>query len=170
MTWSVTPSTGATIEPETGVFSVDDATLHGAKFIVLAETKLGGYRLRKEILVYSLEANPLIGHWYEGNTWRINELLFHPDGEFSVTWVPLEIYEDYWGTYTFDLGNGALEFTITGSRIPTPSQFDGRGSFSIDDGGLTLNGICLGDYVDDYTAPALNCDHHLIRRLTGGSN
>ena len=106
----------------------------------------------------------MVGYWIEQETGGISELLFQADGDFSVTWVPLEIYIDYWGTYTYDLNNDFLEFTITGSRIKTPSQFDGRGSFSLDDDGLMLTGICLGDYVDPYTPPATNCDHRFIRR------
>ena len=162
--WSVTPTTGGTIDPETGVFSVDRDTLQGEKFTILAETEFGGYRLTKDTLVYTLEANPLVGYWIEQETGGISELLFQADGDFSVTWVPLETYIDYWGTYAYDLDKGFLDFTITGSRIKRPSQFDGRGSFSIDDGSLILSDICLGDYVDSDTAPAINCDHRFIRR------
>ena len=163
--WSVTPTTGATIDPETGVFSVDDATRPDAEFTVLAETALGGYRLTKDILVYTAEANPLVGNWVEEETGQIVELLFHADGEFSLTWVPLEIYVDYWGTYTYDLEDGSIEFTITGSRIPRPSQFNGSGFYSIDGAGrLILTDICLGDYVDDRTAPTINCGHRFVHR------
>ena len=163
--WSVTPTTGATIDPETGDFTVDPATRPDAEFTVLAETTLGGYRLTKDILVYTTEANPLVGNWVEKETGLILELLFHAEGEFSLTWVPLEIYVDYWGTYTYGLEDGSLEFAITGSRIPRPAQFDGSGFFSIDPlGGLVLTDICLGDYVDDYTAPAINCDHRFVHR------
>ena len=128
VTWSVDPTSGASIDPNTGVFSVDATTHSGTTFRVTADLEMGRYILSKDVHVFTPEADPLVGDWQEEGTGNINELIFGAGGDFSVTWIPFEIRKDYWGTYTFDVDTGALELTVTGGNTMAV-DFDGKGFF-----------------------------------------
>jgi hypothetical protein len=99
--------------------------------------------------------NPLLGRWRE-IAWvdcrsgqeqvtddPIRELMFHPDGAVTVTWHPIETYVDYKGTYELSEA-GAMKIVITWSAY-APGDFDGDGSYQIDNGGnLLLADMWLG--------------------------
>jgi hypothetical protein len=75
---------------------------------------------------------------------HIEELEFRADGTFSVTWVPFEIYKDYWGAYSYDLKQGTIKFVVEHGNY-VPSDIDGNGTFEISQSGqLTLKDIWLG--------------------------
>jgi hypothetical protein len=155
--WSVAPPQGASIDPETGLLTVDPATPSGSVFTVSADVENGRRIVTIDVYVYTAESNPLaVGIWREEAEFacetgeeitpeeRIGELVFHADGTFSVTWMPFEVYRDYWGTYTFDPGEGTLELFVTGGNY-VPDDIDGSGFFSIDDQGrLVLSDMWLG--------------------------
>ena len=68
------------------------------------------------------------------------------DGTFSVTWMPFEVYRDYWATYRYDSEQGTLDLAIEGGNH-VPEDVDGSGSFVIDeDGCLLLKGMWLGTW------------------------
>jgi len=172
-TWSVSPTAGATIDPETGLFSVDPGTASGAEFTVTADVENGRRLVSAQVYVYTPEANPLVGVWREQAQFacgsdeelvpeeRIGELVFGADEGFSVTWHPFEIYKDYWGTYTFDLSQGTLELTgAEGNYIP--EDLDGSGSWAIDEQGrLVLKDMWLGSPMG--SSGSANCGHRFAR-------
>ena len=100
-------------------------------------------------------ANPLLGRWHE-IAWvncatgqevspddPIRELVFQSDGTVTVTWHPIETYVDYRGTYESS-ESGAMKIVITWSAY-APGDFDGDGTYQIDDGGnLLLADMWLG--------------------------
>ena len=87
----------------------------------------------------------------------IYELWFAADHQVRVTWMPFELYVDYWGTYTYDLDTGAFSIDVEGGNY-VPTDIDGDGTFSIDaDGKLQLHDIWLGTPRDSAVAPA--CGH-----------
>ena len=90
-------------------------------------------------------------------------MIFRADGSFSVTWNPFETYTDYWGTYSFELDTGSIDFTITGgNRMPV--DFYGAASLSFDgENRVTLKDACLGSYPDDSSSPASKCGHRFAR-------
>jgi hypothetical protein len=172
-TWSVSPTDGATIDAETGVFTVRQGTPSGTVFTVTADVENGRRLVSADVYVYTPEANPLFGTWREEVQFscetdeelvpeeRIGELSFGADGKFSVTWHPFEIYKDYWGTYAFDLDQGTLDLTgAEGNYVP--EDMDGRGSWVIDEQGrLVLWDMWLGA---PSGGPALvNCGHRFTR-------
>ena len=172
VTWSVDPAEGASIDPQTGELSVDAATPSGSVFTVSADVENGRRVVSIDVYVYTPEDNPLVGRWQEEAQFAcgtgeevtpdqpIRELVFRAAGEFSVTWAPFELYRDYWGTYTYDLGQGSLDLSAPSGNY-VPDDVDGRGSFSIDEQGrLFLSDIWLGA-LQDSTAPA-NCGHRFI--------
>jgi hypothetical protein len=172
-TWSVSPTDGATIDAETGVFTVDPGTPSGKVFTITADVENGRRLVSADVYVYTPEGNPLFGIWREEAQLscetdeevvpeeRIGELSFGANGKFSVTWHPFEVYKDYWGTYTFDLNQGTLDLTgAEGSYVP--EDLDGSGSWFIDeDGRLVLRDIWLGS--SHGGSGTVRCGHRFIR-------
>jgi hypothetical protein len=171
-TWSVEPAEGASIDPGTGVFTVDPDTPAGSVFTVSADVENGRRVVSIEVYVFTPEANPFVGHWGEEAQFAcdtgeevppeepIRELAFRAEGTFSVTWMPFEIYRDYWGTYEYDLVEGTLDLVVNGGNY-VPDDVDGSGSFSFDEQGrLILRDIWLGSPYGG-TDPA-NCGHRFI--------
>ena len=89
----------------------------------------------------------------------IQEMVFEADGTFRVTWLPFEAYVDYWGTYTFDLESGAIDFQVSGGNY-VPEEFGrvGETNFSTDADSLTIEGWHLG--TSNFDRPPRNvCGH-----------
>ena len=156
VSWSVEPKVGGHIDPQSGLFMVDKSTPNGSVFTVSANVENGRKILTTKVHIFTPEANPLVGRWREKAQTRcdveevtvpdlhIEELEFRADGTFSVTWVPFEIYKDYWGAYSYDLKQGTIKFVVEGGNY-VPSDIDGNGTFEISQSGqLTLKNIWLG--------------------------
>jgi hypothetical protein len=151
--WTVEPRNGAYIDERLGILRIDKATPHNTLLIVKANVENGRRELSVKIRVFTREANPLVGYWRQEKLGRdeknnssatIEELWFHADGTFSVTWLPFECYHDYWGTYVVDKEKGQLRLIVRGGNY-IPPNVDGDGSFVIHDNKrLALNSICLG--------------------------
>ena len=88
----------------------------------------------------------------------MRELIFRADGSMSATWMPFEIYKDYWGNYSIDLESGTFELSgVSGNYVPP--DLDPSGSFEIDENGsLILKDIWLGSYRWGEKSPP-NCGH-----------
>lgn len=120
----------ATLEADGRTVKINADAAPGAA--VQVEGRVGAASLTGRILVYLAEAQPLVGKWAqaedacaEAGAEPVRELIFHPDGTFSLTWTPFEIYKDYWGTYTFEAG----VLTLTpdgGNHIPGDASLSGR--------------------------------------------
>ena len=143
VSWTVDPRAGATIDAETGVFTVDPETAHGSVFTVGANIENGAHNPSTKITVFTQEMNPFIGSWREDDAGSIGELLFTTDGQYTVTWTMLEDYMDLFGTYEFVTATGAIEFNFEWDRIKT-AGFSGTGSFRFEEENLILEGICTG--------------------------
>jgi hypothetical protein len=156
VSWSVEPKVGAHIDSQSGLFTVDKATPNGSVFTVSANVENGRKILTTKVHIFTPEANPLVGRCREKAQTRcdveevtvpdlhIEELEFRADGTFSVTWVPFEIYKDYWGAYSYDLKQGTIKFVVEHGNY-VPSDIDGNGTFEISQSGqLTLKDIWLG--------------------------
>jgi hypothetical protein len=169
-TWSVEPTEGASIDSQTGVFTVDATTPSGSVFTVSADVENGRRVVSIEVHVFTPEANPLVGIWREEAQFAcgtgeevvpddaIGELRFWADGTFSVTWVPFEVHFDYWGTYTYDLADGTIDLVVVTGGGYVPDDIDGGGLFNFDEQGrLILKDIWLGTSPGG-TGPA-NCGH-----------
>ena len=163
--WSVEPvDAGATIDSVSGLLTIAAETAHGAAFVVTADVEDGRRRLQIDVFVYTSEGNPLVGLWTEADRLScdrdgelglpaeggIGELVFRADGRFAVTWFPFEVYQDYWGSYTFDGVTGGLVLTVEGGNY-VPPDVDGEGTFSLPETGgqggersLVLDAIWLG--------------------------
>lgn len=73
----------------------------------------------------------------------VRELEFRPDNRFSVTFLPFETYQDYWGTYAWDSDSGRLRLTVEGGNF-VPTNLDLEGAAELKDGRLRLTGLFLG--------------------------
>ncbi|MFO0619147.1 MAG: hypothetical protein U0414_41545 [Polyangiaceae bacterium] len=166
--YSSEPAAGATIDPVTGVFVIDPSTPAGSVFTVTADVENGRRLVTTKVYVYTPQSNPLVGAWSEESELAcgtnapiapespIGELVFRADGTFGVTWMPFELYVDYWGTYAFDLGTNALTLTVDSGNY-VPKDIDGTGTFTVSGGKLTLGQMWLGTSQGGMGAPA--CGH-----------
>jgi hypothetical protein len=173
-TWSVEPAAGATMDSHTGDLTIEASVPGGSVFTVSADVENGRRIVIADVHVYTPQSNPLVGTWHEEAqlscstatevtpSAAIGELVFRADDSFAVTWMPFEVYHDYWGTYEYDLAQGTLDMTIdSGNHVP--ADFDGSGSFSIDDQGrLVLRDLWLGS-AREGGGPA-NCGHRFAPR------
>ena len=168
-TWSVEPSDGASIDAQTGVFTVEDAVPGGEVYTVTADVEDRRRLVSIDAYVFTPEADPLGRNWREeaqlacdtleevASEEPIGELQFRADGSFSVTWMPFELYRDYWGSYRYDSEGGTLDLAVEGGNH-VPEDVDGSGSFVIDeDGRLVLQDMWLGTWMEG--TGGANCGH-----------
>jgi hypothetical protein len=171
--WSVKPAEGARMDRESGVLTLDRTTPSGSIFTVSADVEEGRRTVSVDIHVYAPEAAPLVGTWREETQFAcdsdaevipdqpIDELRFQADGSFSVTWAPIEVYKDYWGTYRYRPDEGTIDLSVSGGNY-VPDGLDGRGSFRLDEEGrLILSDVWLG-HPEGVTGPA-RCGHRFNR-------
>ncbi len=90
---------------------------------------------------------------------RIGEVRFE-GASFDVTYVPFEVYRDYWGTYEFDATSGAIRFEVGGGNKPPPPSQDLDGVARLAQDTLVLEELSLGSS----THTAELCGHVLTRR------
>lgn len=136
----------ATLEADGRTVKINADAAPGAA--VQVQGKVGDAGLSGRILVYLPEAQPLVGRWAQpeeacaaAGAEPVRELIFHPDGTFSLTWTPFEIYKDYWGTYTFEEGTLTL-IPDGGNHIPSDASFSGK--VALDSGALQLSPAVFG--------------------------
>ena len=155
-TWKVQPDgKGATIS-SSGLLSIDPKTPPRSRFVVTADIEQGRAQRRVGVFVYTAEDQPLVGFWREKSrtdcgpqrgtviAQGIQELVFNARGSFSVTWVPFEVYKDYWGNYTADSSTRKLSLQIERGNY-VPKNFRGAGKFKLaDKNTLELTGIYFG--------------------------
>ena len=73
----------------------------------------------------------------------VRELEFKPENRFSVTFVPFETYQDYWGTYAYDPVSGRLRLKVEGGNF-VPPNLDPEGVAERVEGRLRLKDMFLG--------------------------
>ena len=137
--------TGPANLAEDGRTVVIDPEAEGGQAILVGG-RIGDDQVSGRILVYQEETQPLVGTWSQSEeaceeATPVRELIFHPDGTFSLTWTPFEVYKDYWGTYTFDAGTLALT-PEGGNHIPKDAAL--KGEASIDSDTLLLSPSVFG--------------------------
>jgi hypothetical protein len=169
-TYAVEGHPEATIDATTGVLAVAPSTPNGTELVVTADIQDGAATRNVSVFVYDPADNPLVGGWTEtaqiacGTAMEsppptpMQELAFWANGTFWATWMPFELYVDYRGTYSYDLGAGTLTMTPdSGNYIPP--DVDGDGTFTIQGGELVLVDIWLGTPQGSNDPPA--CGHRL---------
>jgi hypothetical protein len=173
--WSMTPTAGATLDPASGLLTIDPATPGGTVYAVTGNLENKRHVESVNVYVVTQLSHPIIGIWREvarydcvtgaevpANPNPIGEIRFDADGRLAVTWVPFETYYDYWANYTLDLDAGTMEATIDHGNY-VPQDTDLFGSFHIDAAkDLVLRDVWFGT-AKVSTATAA-CGH----RLTGG--
>jgi len=146
--WSVQPKKGVKLHPKSGEFTVDSTAQAGTVYTVTAIVEKGLRTVRQKIYVYTPTANPLVGYWAEERD-GIRELEFRADSTFSVTLFPFEVYQDYWGRYTYDLKDGRLILRVDGGNH-VPNDIVPAGRFELNSAGeLILEGIYFGTFRKD---------------------
>ncbi len=176
-TWSMDATKGVHLNSETGELSINNDVTAGSTFTVTANVQNGQKILTSKITVYTPQQNPFVGRWKEAvqvdcatgevfsPTSKIEEIEFQADGQFFVTWLPFELYRDYWGTYTFDLKKGV--FTLSGlSGNYVPEDVDHGGTFTFpSERSLILKDFWFGTPNSGETKVVVKkaCGHHLFR-------
>jgi len=178
-TWKVEPEgKGATIS-SAGLLTIDAKTPPRSRFVVTADIEQGRAQRQIGVLIFTDEDQPLVGFWREKSrtdcdAWEfasvqgIQELEFRARGWFSVTWVPFEVYRDYWGHYTANKSAGTLSLQIEGGNY-VPKNFRGAGKFKlVDKNTLELRGVHLGSKQSpnqDTPPPASNKCRYTFTRI-----
>ena len=171
--WRISPTAGAAIDPQTGLFTVDENTPPGTVYTVTADVQNGRVSPTIDVYIYTLEENPLVGRWQEEKQITctaqeqivpdpiMEELKFNADGTFTAAWIPFETYRDYVGTYDYDKTTGELRLTIErGGYIPP--DIDGAGYALVDENQkLILTDMWLG--TPQNAASRQNCGHVFFR-------
>jgi hypothetical protein len=172
--WWMTPTAGATLDPASGLLTIDPGTPGGTVYTVTGNLENGRHVESVKVYVVTQLSHPIIGLWREAarydcvtgaevpaNPDPIGEIRFDADGRLAVTWEPFEFYYDYWANYTLDPNAGTIEMTIDHGNY-VPQDADLSGSFHIDAAGdLVLRDVWFGTHTATATAA---CGH----RLTGG--
>lgn len=73
----------------------------------------------------------------------VREFALRANGDFSVTWMPFETYQDYWGTWTFDARTRVLTLNVAGGNY-TPVELAASGVVSVANDQLVLGAMSLG--------------------------
>tara|TARA_R110002020_G_scaffold399971_1_gene609813 strand:- start:49974 stop:50561 length:588 start_codon:yes stop_codon:yes gene_type:complete len=143
----------AVSDPMIAYLSHEDRMLHikpdapVGREVVLTAT-FGSTPVSARALITMPLGKSLIGTWAQSGLAcpelaRVRELVFAPDGTFSVTWKPYESYQDYWGTYAFNSDTDELVLTIeAGNSIPDNVVLSGKVKLTSDT--LQLGNISLG--------------------------
>jgi hypothetical protein len=165
--WSIDPVDGVTIDAD-GLLTVEASVSAGTIVSVTADVEDGRRILTSDFEVYVPLEYEILGYWSEvqqlpcdgGMPFApepiIPELVFRDTGEFTVTWTPFETYIDYWGTFTYDEGSGALVLTVEGGNY-VPPDVEGEGTATIVDSQLVLEDLWLGVAQNPVTPVA--CGH-----------
>ncbi|HEU4557392.1 MAG TPA: hypothetical protein VFS20_06060 [Longimicrobium sp.] len=148
--WRVDAGAPARIDKR-GQLAVRADAAPGTQFLVHAV--VGRDTARQIVYVVDPRPNPLAGTWGEtaparctpaaGGLEPVRELVFRRNGRFTVTFMPFETYNDYWGRYTYDHATGALKMQIErGNRVPPDADLEGTAR--VVDKHLVLEGMWLG--------------------------
>lgn len=150
--WRIVPAAAATVSADGSGLNIAADAPAGERLTVTAEAP-GGFTYLETNIV-GRDDIVLTGMWRQveiecpsGDTPRepIRELEFTSLGGFSVTWLPFEVYKDYWGKARYDAGEGRLTLTVEGgNNVQGGLLLSGQARLD-DDGRLTLNGVYLGD-------------------------
>lgn len=148
--WRVDTGAPASIDRR-GQLAIRADAAPGTQFMVHAV--VGRDTTRQVVYVVDPRPNPLVGTRREsaparctpdaGGLEPVRELVFRRNGRFSVTFMPFETYNDYWGRYTYDHTTGALTLQIErGNNVPAGADLEGTAR--VVDGHLVLEGMWLG--------------------------
>ena len=182
VTWSIQPAgAGVSVSADGTVAVSANATPGGYKIMA----KAGIESRSRDFLVYNPKAVPIKGTWSElaeiscGGTEMapekpMRELIFRAGGQFSATWIPFEIRNDYRGSYTYDVKTQKLVLQVDprhNNHFPT--DISPEGSAHIDDRGrlvirdLWLGTPPLGNFVPGGGAPKSFCGYVFTRPSYG---
>ena len=160
--FSMDRSDWATLDPDTGYLQISPQAPPRNSFRVYADIEHGRRIVSADVWIDTPASNPLLGEWHQvGDSCSsldhpIEVLQFRGNGTFSVTWVPLEVYTDYWGFYTFDHPAGHLSMGIRGGNY-VPPAFAGDGQYTITEKDgvrtLTMRGVYFGPRRGDSPNP-----------------
>jgi hypothetical protein len=143
--WTVTGP--ATLSPDRKSLTIAPDAPVGT--IVLVRFHLEGKPVSTQFRVVGRHAVVLTGRYTQrslegcSTPEPVRELEFRPENRFSVTFMPFETYQDYWGSYSFDPATKQLRLTVEGGNFVPPS-LDLEGEAELTEGRLRLKDIFLG--------------------------
>jgi PKD repeat protein len=170
------PGDFARVDPISGLLTIDSGVPGGAKFRVYANIENGRRIVSADVYVDTVDSNPLRGTWTQvgeipcdgssdiAAVNPLNFLHFAGGNSFDATWIPFEVYKDYWGVYSIDTSTKQVMIGATaGNYVPT--TIDGAGTYELipEAGGtatLRLNNVWLGRPGGDARPPACGMVFH----------
>ncbi|HEX8307523.1 MAG TPA: hypothetical protein VF645_03800 [Allosphingosinicella sp.] len=155
--WSITGP--ATLSPDRTFVTIAPDAPPGS--IVTVGYRYGGAGAEARFKVVARDEVVLTGRYSQRSLEgcapgaSVGELEFRPENRFSVTYMPFETYQDYWGTYSFDPATKRLRLTVEGGNF-VPTNLDLEGEAELAEGRLRLKDIFLGSRDD---APRSGCTY-----------
>ena len=143
--WAVTGP--ATLSPDRKSLTVAPDAPSGA--VVLVRFQLDGKPVSTRFRVVAKDEIVLTGRYSQSGlegcqaSEPVRELEFRPENRFSVTFMPFETYQDYWGSYSFDPATRRIRLTVEGGNF-VPPGLDLEGEAERAEGRLRLKGVFLG--------------------------
>jgi hypothetical protein len=143
--WAVTGP--AILSPDRKSLTIRPDAPVGA--IVLVRFRHDGRTVSTQFRVVARDEIVLTGRYSQRSlegcsaTEPVRELEFRPENRFSVTFMPFETYEDYWGSYSFDPATKRLRLTVDGGNF-VPPNLDLEGEAELTEGRLRLKDVFLG--------------------------
>ncbi|MCU1228482.1 MAG: hypothetical protein JWO97_1366 [Acidobacteria bacterium] len=166
----------ASVDPISGLLTINSHTPGGAKFRVYGNIENGRRIVSADVYVDTVDSNPLRGTWTQtaeipcdgsadvAAVNPIGTLHFAGGNSFDATWVPFEVYKDYWGVYSIDTSTRQVMIGATAGNY-VPKSIDGDGTYELipEPGGmatLRLNNVWLGRGRNDSRPPACGMVFH----------
>lgn len=150
--WRASPQGVATFSVDGANAIVSDSAVPGSP-ITLTALYCGKEEVTATVPVAAKDEPIIVGYWKQESAEctamaaphePIRELVFEPDGGFSVTYLPFESYKDYWGTHRFDYRTGTLDISVTGGNaVPEGPNLSGTARLE-NEKRLVLEDVYLG--------------------------
>jgi hypothetical protein len=157
--WRMMSASGVELDSITGKLVIGELVPGGTRFstrlyvmdeVAAGRRDVGTFFGQADIGVVRAADYPLAGRWSQDGILscaepsviappdaesRIRELVFQPNGSFSLTWSPFGSYRDFWGRYVVEADR--IRLVVDGGNFVPPDLVPG-GPYDLDGDRLTL--------------------------------
>jgi len=144
--WTIEPPSARASIDGRGVLTIGRDINPGSTLTIYANIEEGRRIISRTVSVYTPEHDILAAIAYmrqvgeipcdapdriEPSVHGFEEMRFHAGGRFDLTWMPFELYKDYWGYFSYSEHAKTIGFLIEYGNHD-PDDFDGQGTFELE--------------------------------------